>query len=166
VTPTVVPGNPSCSHLNSGWTDFKPVDNNPNDEGDATPPPPPGGGDNGGGGDSGGGSNNTPPPSDTTPPSDASGKAPAADSGQAPAEEPGAQAVLGERIAGGTARLFSVSGCASRPFSARVFGRGISRVVFVLDGNGVATLHRPNRNGSYSLRINPARYARVCTGWS
>jgi hypothetical protein len=69
-----------------------------------------------------------------------------------------AQFVLGERVASGSAKLTSVQGCARREFSARVTGRSISRVVFLVDGNRVAVRHRPGSAGDYGIRINPARY--------
>jgi len=99
-----------------------------------------------------------PPPdtTSTTPPAQAL-QAPASQQ-QAPAEEPGGQEVLGERISGGAAKLLSATGCAGKPFSARVRGAGIASVVFTLDGKRVRTLLKPNRKGVYSIRVNPARY--------
>jgi len=103
-------------------------------------------------------SNNPPPPdtTSTTPPAQAL-QAPASQQ-QAPAEEPGGQEVLGERISGGAAKLLAASGCAGKPFNARVRGAGIARVVFTLDGKRVKTLLKPNSKGVYSIRVNPARY--------
>ncbi|MFL5895342.1 MAG: thrombospondin type 3 repeat-containing protein [Thermoleophilaceae bacterium] len=95
-----------------------------------------------------------PPPAgpDTTPPP---GDQPAGES--APADE-GGQAVLGERVSSANARLMAATGCASRPFTARVTGNGVARVVFVLDGKRLAAVGRPNSKGAFTLRINPARY--------
>lgn len=106
------------------------------------------------------GGDNPPPTGGDNPPSGdqpAGDTAPAADSGQAPADAPGAQAVLGERFNSASAKLLAASGCTAKPFSARVVGSSIARVVFVLDGNRVATLTRP-RKGAFGIRINPARY--------
>lgn len=71
------------------------------------------------------------------------------------------QQVLGERYASATARLYSPRGCVRHTFSARVVGRSISRVVFIVDGNRVRTRHRPDVAGAYGIRINPARYRAV-----
>src|SRR5256885_848510 len=72
-------------------------------------PPPPG---------------NNPPPANTTPPP---GPAPAQQVAPAQDQAPG-QLVLGERISGGAAKLLAATGCAGRPFNARVRGAGIARV--------------------------------------
>jgi hypothetical protein len=126
------------------------------------------------------GSGSTPPPSDTppggyppggnppgdTPPSgnpssDSSSQQPAGgdQQGSAPAgaDQPN-QLVLGARIAPGSARLVSASGCASRTFTAGVRGTQIARVVFRLDGKRIATVTKRNKAGLYALRINPAKY--------
>jgi hypothetical protein len=68
---------------------------------------------------------------------------------------PASQAVLGERVASGSARLAGPTGCVARTFSARVRGTKIARVVFVLDGKVIRTLKKPTR-GVYGIRINPA----------
>jgi hypothetical protein len=113
--------------------------------GDACEPTPPPG-DNGG--DS---TTSTPSPSDQ--PQDAGAQQPAA------TEAPGAQAVLGERIAGRTnsARLLAATGCARSAFTARVRGTGIARVVFTLDGKRISTVVAPNKKGLYTYRVNPAK---------
>jgi hypothetical protein len=49
-------------------------------------------------------------------------------------------------------------GCRSRTFRTAVVGSGIARVVFTLDGNRVADMHRPHRGGLWSIRLNPRRY--------
>jgi hypothetical protein len=77
---------------------------------------------------------------------------------QAPAADQGNQLVLGERVAAGTARLISATGCASRTFTARVRGSQIKRVVFKLDGKRIGTVTKRNKAGLYALRINPAKY--------
>ncbi|MEA2141886.1 MAG: hypothetical protein QOI64_316 [Solirubrobacteraceae bacterium] len=76
---------------------------------------------------------------------------------QAPAGEPGAIVVLGERVSSATARMIAADGCASRAFNARVRGTQIARVVFTLDGKRIKTASRPNRAGLYSVRVNPAK---------
>lgn len=78
--------------------------------------------------------------------------------GSAPAADQGNQLVLGERVSGGSARLISATGCASRSFTARVRGAQIKRVVFRLDGKRIGTVTKRNKAGLYALRINPAKY--------
>jgi hypothetical protein len=68
------------------------------------------------------------------------------------------QLLLPERITPGSARLLAPTGCQSKAFSARVRGTQIATVVFRVDGNVVARLHKPNANGLFSIRINPARF--------
>lgn len=74
----------------------------------------------------------------------------------APGQTPG-QAVLGERIGPGRARLLGPAGCAARAFHARVRGVRIARVVFKLDGKRIKTLTRKNFRGTYAVRIDPRR---------
>jgi len=100
-------------------------------------------------------SDNTPPPSNNPPAGDA---APASDAGQAPADEPGAQAVLGERIAAAKAQLLAATGCVGKPFTAGVRGASIVSVVFTLDGKRIATVTTRNKKGLFALRVNPAKY--------
>lgn len=70
------------------------------------------------------------------------------------------QAVLGTRIARGSARVAAKSGCVyGRGFSARVRGRQMQRVVFLLDGKRVKSIASPRNNRSYSYRVNVARLA-------
>jgi hypothetical protein len=69
---------------------------------------------------------------------------------------PGGQAVLGERITPGTARLFGRTGCVSGAFNARVRGTKIARVVFVLDGKTLKSVSKPNSAGQFAVRVNPA----------
>jgi hypothetical protein len=68
------------------------------------------------------------------------------------------QQVLGARYESARARLMSPRGCRGRTFRTAVVGSGISRVVFTLDGNRVADMHRPHRGGLWSIRLNPRRY--------
>ena len=83
----------------------------------------------------------------------------AAEQQSAPAPAaPSNQIVLGQRIAGGTARLVSASGCASRTFTAGVRGTGIARVVFTLDGKRLRTVTKRNAKGLYAVRINPSKF--------
>jgi hypothetical protein len=70
----------------------------------------------------------------------------------------GEGAVLGARYSSGTARLVAPTGCASKAFSARVYGAAVQQVVFTLDGNRVASLHKPSQAGTFSIRVNPTRY--------
>jgi uncharacterized repeat protein (TIGR01451 family) len=66
------------------------------------------------------------------------------------------QLVLGARVTPGTANLLGPTGCVTRAFNARVKGTKIARVVFRLDGKKVKTLTKPNLNGTFALRVNPA----------
>ena len=80
--------------------------------------------------------------------------------GNAPAQQQAApatpgQAVLGERITPGRARLLAPTGCTSRAFHARIRGVKIAKVVFKLDGRRVKTLTRKNFRGTYAVRIDP-----------
>jgi hypothetical protein len=75
---------------------------------------------------------------------------------QAPAEAPG-QAVLGERITPGQARLLGPTGCTPRAFHARIRGVKIAKVVFRLDGRRIKALTRKNFRGTYAVRIDPRR---------
>ncbi|HEX6714672.1 MAG TPA: hypothetical protein VF066_14870, partial [Thermoleophilaceae bacterium] len=72
----------------------------------------------------------------------------------APGQTPG-QAVLGERVTPGRARLLGPSGCTSQVFHARIRGVKIARVVFRLDGKRIKTLTRKNFRGTYAVRIDP-----------
>ena len=126
-------------------------DSDHNGTGDACEPgSPPNGGGGGGRGDT------TPPPG----PGGQQQTAPGPDSGSQPGSpaQPGAQEVLGERVAAPTARLLAATGCTARPFTAGVRGTGIARVVFRLDGKRIATVTTRDRSGLYALRVNPARY--------
>jgi Thrombospondin type 3 repeat len=125
--------------------DTPPADNPPPT--DNTPPP----------------ANTTPPPDSTPPPADNTQPAeqqtaPAADAGAAPAQQPGEQLVLGERIAAPTARLLAAGGCAAKPFTAGVRGTQIARVIYKLDGRRLAVVTKRNSKGLYALRVNPAKY--------
>ena len=181
VPPATVSGNPTCSELNSGWADFRPADLNPSDGtyGDGTVSVTISNDTR----DSFDWSSTqaiTAVIVSTTGQANVYGYDPgsSADTGLASPgtdgisridfcyQEHGAssggdqQQVLGERFVGGTAKLSAPRSCVTRRFSARVTGRGISRAVFVLDGNRVASLTRPNAPaGAYSLRINPRRYS-------
>jgi hypothetical protein len=77
--------------------------------------------------------------------------------GPASIAPPAGQVVAGERITPGTARLLGPTGCTARAFNARVRGTKIARVVFVLDGKVLKRFSKPNKAGSYALRINPAK---------
>ena len=88
-----------------------------------------------------------PPPGDDPPPAEQPAAA------EAPAPEPGGQAVLGEQFVSPAARLLAPSGCAGRPFTARIRGRGIASVVFYLDGRKVRTV----RGANPKLRVDPRR---------
>jgi hypothetical protein len=50
------------------------------------------------------------------------------------------------------------TGCANKPFRVTVSGKGVSRVVFTLDGKSIATLKRSNRGGQFSVMVNPAKH--------
>jgi hypothetical protein len=74
----------------------------------------------------------------------------------APNQTPGGdQAVLGERIGPGRARLLGPAGCTYRAFHARVRGVRIAKVVFKLDGKRIKTLTRKNFRATYAVRIDP-----------
>jgi hypothetical protein len=87
------------------------------------------------------------------------GNAPAGQTA-APEQTPGGQAVLGERITPGRARLLGPTGCTARAFHARIRGVKVARVVFRLDGRRIKTLTRKNFRGTYAVRIDP-RHLRV-----
>lgn len=70
---------------------------------------------------------------------------------------PGAQIVLGKRIAPGKARLLAPTGCATRAFNARVAGTKIAKVVYYLDGKRIKTVTRKNLRGTFAVRIDPGR---------
>jgi hypothetical protein len=72
----------------------------------------------------------------------------------APGQAPG-QAVLGERIGPGRARLLGPTGCTARAFHARIRGVRIAKVVFKLDGRRIKTLTRTNFRATYAVRIDP-----------
>jgi hypothetical protein len=74
-----------------------------------------------------------------------------------PSTTPGGQAVLGERITPGRARLIGPAGCVSRAFHARVAGKKIARVIFILDGKKVLTLKRTNFHKTFAIRLDPRR---------
>jgi hypothetical protein len=65
--------------------------------------------------------------------------------------------VLGARIVAGSARLTGASGCATGAFSVRVRGARIVRVVFVLDGNRIRVLYKPNSGDTFAFRVEPRR---------
>lgn len=69
----------------------------------------------------------------------------------------GGQEVLGERITPGRASLSGRSGCVNGAFSVRVRGARIVRVVFVLDGNRIRVLHKPNSGDTFAFGIQPRR---------
>jgi hypothetical protein len=70
------------------------------------------------------------------------------------------QAVLGVRVTPGTARLSAKTGCVyGRGFSARIKGKRMQRVVFLLDGKAVKSISRPRDNRVYSYRVNVAKLA-------
>ena len=75
---------------------------------------------------------------------------------QSAPQAPG-QAVLGERITPGRARLLGPAGCTARAFHARIRGVKIAKVVFKLDGRRIKTLTRKNFRGTYAVRIDPRR---------
>jgi hypothetical protein len=70
---------------------------------------------------------------------------------------PAGQAVLGERITPGSAKLLGPTGCTSKAFSARVRGAKIATVTFVLDGKVVKRLRKPTSKGVYALRVDPSK---------
>jgi hypothetical protein len=63
--------------------------------------------------------------------------------------------VLPESIVSGRARLRGPSGCVKQAFRARVRGRSIASVTFFVDGRKVKKVRR---GGTFSLKVNPARY--------
>jgi uncharacterized repeat protein (TIGR01451 family) len=67
------------------------------------------------------------------------------------------QAVLGERVTPGAARLAGPTGCVAKVFTARVRGTKIATVTFVLDGKVIKRFTKPTSAGTYGLRINPAK---------
>jgi hypothetical protein len=69
-----------------------------------------------------------------------------------------AQAVLGARIIPGVARMTGKTGCVySKGFYARIRGKKIREVVFLLDGRAVKSIVRPFDNRTYRYRVNVAR---------
>lgn len=54
-----------------------------------------------------------------------------------------------------SARLRGPSGCVTRAFSARITGRGISKVTFLLDGRSLGTVSARNGGTLASKRVNP-----------
>jgi hypothetical protein len=69
---------------------------------------------------------------------------------------PAESAVLGQRIAPGTARLYGRTGCVSRALTARVRGQRIAGVTFVLDRRRLGTVRTP-RHGAYAITVRPKR---------
>ena len=61
------------------------------------------------------------------------------------------------RITPGRARLIGPAGCVSRAFHARVAGKKIARVIFILDGKKVLTLKRTNFHKTFAIRLDPRR---------
>jgi hypothetical protein len=70
---------------------------------------------------------------------------------------PPGQLVLGARITPGRARLLGPTGCQARAFRARITGKKIARVIFILDGHKVKTLTRVNFHKTFAIRIDPRR---------
>jgi hypothetical protein len=69
-----------------------------------------------------------------------------------------ALAVLGARIGAGFARMTAKTGCVTGGgFSARVRGKNMQRIVFLLDGKRVKAVASPRSNRSYSYRVNAAK---------
>jgi Prealbumin-like fold domain len=77
-----------------------------------------------------------------------------------PASQPQQQQVLPAKIVSGTARLRGPSGCASRPFKAKVTGRQIARVTFWLDGRQVKRIVAKRGRTAFALKVNPRKVAR------
>jgi hypothetical protein len=85
--------------------------------------------------------------------------------GTPPASTPPSQTtdqlqVLPEEIISGTARLRGPSGCARRPFEARVSGRQISRVTFWLDGRRAERVVAKGGQTAFALRVDPRKVAK------
>jgi uncharacterized repeat protein (TIGR01451 family) len=71
--------------------------------------------------------------------------------------QPPAQIVKPERVTPGSARLLGPTGCTARSFQARVRGKKIQTVTFVLDGKTIKRFTRTNKSGVYAVRINPEK---------
>jgi hypothetical protein len=68
-----------------------------------------------------------------------------------------AQAVLGERIVPGNARLLGPTGCQSRAFSARIRGSKMATLTFSLDGKVVKKVKNTKNAKVVAFRINPKK---------
>lgn len=60
----------------------------------------------------------------------------------------------------GIARLSGRTTCVAKPFTARVTGRGIARVVFLLNGKHIKTITANGYRTVFKVRIRPRRGAR------
>jgi hypothetical protein len=69
---------------------------------------------------------------------------------------PGNQAVLGERVTPGSARLAGPNGCVARAFNARVRGTKMATVTFRLDGKVIKRITKVGGKTLVQARINPA----------
>lgn len=68
------------------------------------------------------------------------------------------QVLLGARIGAGSARMTGKSGCIrTKGFSARVRGRNMQRILFLLDGRPVKSFNLPRNSRTYRYRVNLAR---------
>ena len=99
----------------------------------------------------------TPPPPATTPP-----PPPATTPPPTPAPVAKTAPASASAPTGGVANISSGgnTGCANKPFRVNVTGSQISRVVFTIDGDRIATLRRPNRDAKFSVLINPGKHKR------
>jgi hypothetical protein len=58
----------------------------------------------------------------------------------------------------GRASLVGKTGCVGRPFTARVSGRSIVKVVFKIDGKTVKTLRKPNSGSRFTYKVDPRKF--------
>jgi hypothetical protein len=77
-----------------------------------------------------------------------------------PASQAEQQQILPAEIVSGRARLRGPSGCTRRPFVARVTGRQIARVTFLLDGRQVKRIVARSGQTAFALKVHPRKVAR------
>jgi hypothetical protein len=74
-----------------------------------------------------------------------------------PQSDPPQQQVMpiAQPVASGIARLSGPNRCVSGPFTAKVTGRGIAKVVFLLDGKRIKTLQAKGNSTVFKVQIQP-----------